>query len=200
MNLILQAIKSLFRKHNENIVKVNQRIDDAETKIEDTSTAVQTAQSIADNALTTAEDVKSIINSNILTVRLPQSGTKSLYEQCIDAHERGDNIIAVKDGLEYEFNKYENGAFYFRRYDPGILQFTEYKVGASSSATNTCGITANRLDDLYRAPSGKAVQDAINTAKHEARNYVIINSSTSGSTKQFKITVDDSGTLAVTEV
>lgn len=33
-----------------------------------------------------------------------------------------------------------------------------------------------------------------------ARSYVILNSSTKGSTKQFKVTVDDSGTLTATEV
>ena len=52
-----------------------------------------------------------------------------------------------------------------------------------------------KLDPKY-LPDTVATKDDLEAA----RSYVILNSSTEGSTKQFKITVDDSGTLSATEV
>lgn len=42
--------------------------------------------------------------------------------------------------------------------------------------------------------------ELVETNPDEAHDYAVLNSSTSGSTKKFKITVDDSGTLTATEI
>lgn len=55
------------------------------------------------------------------------------------------------------------------------------------------------LPTVTASDSGKFLRVS-STGAWEAEEGMILNSSTAGSTKKFKITVDDSGTLSATEV
>ena len=61
-------------------------------------------------------------------------------------------------------------------------------------------INADSTDDQY--PSAKAVWDVTKNAGGAPTSFssIILNSSTEGSTKQFKITIDDNGSLTATEL
>lgn len=64
----------------------------------------------------------------------------------------------------------------------------------------TTEINADSTDDQY--PSAKAVWDVTKNAGGAPTSFssIILNSSTEGSTKQFKITIDDNGKLTARAV
>ena len=127
--------------------------------VEAAKAVAESAQATANNAQTTADNVKA-------TVKIPKSEKAAVdYSQCLTAYEKGFNLIYVNNGEEYEFDKYLNNKFYFRRYDPETLKFKQCTVSKSSTGSTEKGIIVDNLTDRYRAPSGKAVQDAIHAAK-----------------------------------
>lgn len=74
---------------------------------------------------------------------------------------------------------------------------------------NSIYLTPDELDITLTqsgvAADAKAVGDAIAelaqmTNTNALKDYIILNSSTEGSTKQFKITIDDDGVLTATEI
>lgn len=67
-------------------------------------------------------------------------------------------------------------------------------------SNKTTEINADSTDDQY--PSAKAVWEVTKNAGGTPTSFssIILNSSTEGSTKQFKITIDDNGTLTATEL
>jgi hypothetical protein len=75
---------------------------------------------------------------------------------------------------------------------------------------NSIYLTPDELDITLTqsgvAADAKAVGDAIaelaqmTTNTNAPKDYIILNSSTAGSTKQFKITIDDDGVLTATEI
>ena len=75
-------------------------------------------------------------------------------------------------------------------------------LGAYMSATYTNGQILNLSDDQsgVRLYIGKSEINKIDAKYLPVMDSVILNSSTADSTKQFKITVDDSGTITATEV
>lgn len=73
-------------------------------------------------------------------------------------------------------------------------------VGALPSSTTLFSGSYNDLTDKPTIPSidGLATEEYVNSAV--ANKEFILNSSTEGSTKKFRITVDDSGTLTAVEI
>lgn len=84
------------------------------------------------------------------------------------------------------------------------IYIVNFKTSTSLSFIN---ISSNNANDGYMIKSFELFNNSTRfptvTEKDSielSNNYVILNSSTSGSTKKFKITVDDTGTISATEV
>ena len=82
----------------------------------------------------------------------------------------------------------------------GNITLSATDVGALSSTTTLFSGSYNDLTNKPTIPSidGLATTDYVDSAV--ANKEFILNSTTEGSTKKFKITVDDSGVLSATEV
>ena len=98
------------------------------------------------------------------------------------------SLNAAQNGGFYWVPIISYGAFYFRYYKDGSSASEEYKR-LETSAGDLTFTTKNANEDEVRQ---KVVL--------EGDKEIILSSSTSGSTKKFKITVDDSGTLKATEI
>ena len=103
------------------------------------------------------------------------------------------NLYSMKQNSESEEDKFywapiiDLGAFYFQYNETGSITSEAYKrLEVSDVLTFT---TKNANEDEV---SKKVVL--------EGDKEIILSSSTSGSTKKFRVTVDDSGTLSATEV
>lgn len=165
---------------------------------------VEAVQTTAENAQTTAENITK-------TVKIPNAADSaagiSAYSQCLNAYNRGDNLIYVRNNQEYEFNEYKSNCFYFRRYDPDALSFTYLTVKTTSVFSSTTyiqkmrGATASAygLEGLVPAPS-TGQHNMVLYGDATWRDPMIVCSSTEGSTKKFKIAVDDTGAITATEV
>ena len=92
--------------------------------------------------------------------------------------------VVAQEGNGYKFLVWEDGSAYLYQY-PGYWKFTcrasgQYTLTLSGPSANT-----KKIDPKF-IPS--------------ELNEIVLLSSTSGSSKKFKITVDDSGTISATEV
>lgn len=92
--------------------------------------------------------------------------------------------IVAQEGNGYKFLVVEDGNAYLYQY-PGYWKFTSRANGPHTLTLSGPSASVKTIDPKY-IPS--------------EMNEVILPSSTSGSTKKFKITVDDSGKISATEV
>lgn len=129
-----------------------------------TEQGYKTIEEIGAATIEQVEAVQEIAENISNTVKISNSiNAETTYNQCLDAYNRGDNLIYVDDGLEYEFDKFVSNCFYFRRYDPENLKFAQKEVRITSVYKAERGILVDNLDSTKYAPSGKAVSSAIDT-------------------------------------
>ncbi len=82
----------------------------------------------------------------------------------------------------------------------GNISLSASDVGALPSTTTLFSGNYNDLTNKPTIPSVEGLATETYVDEKVAANEFILNSSTEGSTKKFKITVDDSGTLTAVEV
>lgn len=110
-----------------------------------------------------------------------------------------DAVIEVPseyDGADYRYALYMNVTNYtYHTLDEGYIP----TIKADKLADGVLPSASELLPTVTASDSGKFLRVS-STGAWEAEEGIILNSSTAGSTKKFKITVDDTGTLSATEV
>lgn len=158
-------------------------------------TTAETAKSTADNAQTTADNAQTTANSAQTAATAATTGgtlyANAKYESCISISEQSTECYAYMISKETKFPimtclfGYTGGA--------GL----KLKIDTTNKETTIVlpffGVAAAQA-------KFKLVSESDGKAFVEGLAGITLKSSTSGSTKQFRITVDDSGTLSATEV
>lgn len=183
-------------KNKKNIAVLRDSLSSVTVTANTAQTVAYSAQNIAYSAQSTAETAKSEAHNAFVKAKAAES--------------TADAAIAEL--------RYDNGHFYTRSdaktpltlrsiRSIGTFMFYNYELGgyiiASASWGDTCFITGFVLEKAvhYIASDFHTNLDDTTLTFHiQQVDNVILQSSTTSSTKQFKITVDDTGTLSATEV
>ena len=159
------------------------------------------------------------VNEAQSTAETAQSTAETARHEAYNAFDKAQAAEHTADAAIAELN-YDNGHFYTRsdyKYETplnlrsirsiGTFMFYDYTLGgyiiASISLGNgylISGIVLEGAVHYIASDSHTNLDDTTFTFHIQQVNSVILQSSTTSSTKQFKITVDDSGTISATEV
>lgn len=170
-------------------------------------TAAETAQSTANSAKTTAESAQSTANTAKATAETAQSTANEAKATANAAKAAAETAVKPdNNGYRYRFrstsavNPYTSiyiddyaqnrGVQIFQSEDTALTLLVTRDGGSSDTSTVNNPATIKLLNNF--GLSGNVVVDGVKA--------FIVPSSTPNSTKKFKITVDDSGTLSATEV
>ena len=164
----------------------------ADTAKSTANTALSTAnaaKTAADNAQTTANNAKTTAN----TAKSTADTALSKVEKALTVESSGNIFAPVASMIKGTYQKL-------------LLSSEDSNVQSSFGVTGSTGlqITVGR-DGGFNAPvSNPSTVEFINNGGRymclKGIDELILNSSTEGSTKKFKITVDDTGTISATEV
>ena len=185
--------------------------ENAQTTANDAKTAAENAQTTANDAKTAAENAKiepvsyndcvSLFSKNGEFVGWYETMPMLSYNETLGSFYRS---VFESTPLKYEDIPFPHFICddYFRFGGPNkhyILFLTCLDIsgrwGARGFAIDEQGGTFSVESAIVDKSTGEGL-----FLELSPQNYMLINSSTPGSTKKFKITVDDSGTLAATEV
>lgn len=176
-------------KNKNDIASLNKNLNDVADSVNEAQSAAEAAQSTAEKA------------------------NNEAYNAFVKAQAAENTADAAIAQLEYS-----NGHFYTRSdaktplklrsiRSIGTFMFYDYELGgyiiANTSCGDTCfihGVVLEKAVHYISSDSHTNLDDTTFTFRLQQVNNVILQSSTTGSTKQFKITVDDTGTLTATEV
>ena len=185
------------------------RISDAQNIASDAQYMAETAQNTANTAKTTAENAQSTANTAKTTAEAAlkvENGTVKV----------NGNVALQNTSNTFKIGSYtDSGTTYPRTYlgvsrmvikshDNNPSYTTIALDGETGSANPLSKITLSSYDGLYltidsggtiKRFEGVTINDIVFT-----KSAITIPSSTPNSTKKFKITVDDAGTISATEV
>lgn len=183
-------------KNKNNIASLNKKLNDV-------ANGVNEAQSTAETAKSTAETAQSI--------------AETARHEAYNAFDKAQAAENTADAAIAQLN-YDKGHFYTRSdlktplnlrsiMSIGTFMFYDYTLGgyiiASVGRANgylISGVVLEKAVHYISSDSHTNLDDTTFTFHIQQVNSVILQSSTTSSTKQFKITVDDTGTLKATEV
>ena len=172
-------------------------------KLNNVANGVNEAQSTADAAQSTADAAQSI--------------AETARHEAYNAVDKAQVAKNTADAAIAELS-YDNGHFYTRSdaktpltlrsiRSIGTFMFYDYTLGgyiiANTSWGDKCfihGVILEKAVHYISSDSHTNLDDTTFTFHIQQVSSVILQSSTTSSTKQFKITVDDTGTLSATEV
>lgn len=176
-------------------------IGNAQTTANSAQTTANAAQIAANNAQTTANNAQtaatSEIRTNNLCFRSPGNTGKTTTDIPSNLGVRIGNMFKSSTGTQfYPVSLTANDGLQFNA-DTSNLSETHVHLYTEKSNNVISGIL--ELHDNY-GNFMRIRPDSITAYRLTFENGIIIRSSTAGSTKKFKITVDDTGTLSATEV
>ena len=183
----------------------------AQTTANAAQTAANAAQTAADNAQTAAENAKiEPISYNYCASLLSKNGEFIGWYETMPQLSYNETLGSFyRSVFESTPLKYEDIPFphficddYFRFGGPNkhyILFLTCLDISGRWRARGFAIDEQGGVFSVESAIVDKSTGEGL-FLELSPQNYMLINSSTPGSTKKFKITVDDSGTLAATEV
>ena len=198
------------------------KANDAQTEASSALFKANTAQTTANTAKSTAEAAQSAANTAL--ERTVEPYTRNA--QMAPLYKNG-GFSAWRDVVQQVLYNSTEGYFFVNGFDTTALKEEDMPKGVfrtyvrienrTATAFLSCSITGNSwlvsgfavITDEY-SRTGEILHVSSNTiSKYEAKglfltfrapNSMLLKSSTAGSTKQFRITVDDTGTLKATEV
>ena len=183
-------------KNKNNIASLNKKLNDV-------ANGVNEAQSTAEAAQSTAEAAQSI--------------AETARHEAYNAFDKAQAAEHTADAAIAQLN-YDNGHFYTRSDSKtpltlrsisqiGTFMFYDYTLGGYIIASVSwgdkrfiSGIVLEGVVHYIASDPHTNLDDTTFTFHIQQINSVILQSSTTSSTKQFKIKVDDSGTISATEV
>lgn len=159
-----------------------------------------------------------VVAGETIFVRVSGSGTSGDpyiadkdYDEIVKAYDEGSNIIAL---WEYGGQKYAGHLtarvgdwLWFSAFmrpgsaSPLWMLTALWTGGKTLDVSKIVLLDSSDIDhDITNPRNSVPSTVAVRSALNDLKTNFILNSSTSGSNKQFKITVDDSGTISATEV
>ena len=178
--------------------------DAAQSTANTAKTTAKNAQSTANTAKTTAENAQSTANTAKTTAENAQTAAENARSTANAANTEVAKALTVdSSGSIYA----PIGAMNVGAYQSLNLRSKDQHHSVSFKVTESVGlqIWVSRDHGLQSSPSNPStVEFKANGGAPRMRlkgiDELIMNSSTAGSTKKFRITVDDSGTITATEV
>lgn len=183
-------------KNKNNIASLNKKLNDVANGVNEAQSTAVTAQSIAETAQSIAETAR---------------------HEAYNAFDKAESAEDTADAAIAQLN-YDNGHFYTRGdlktpltlrsiSQIGTFMFNDYTLGGYIIASVAWGdkrfihgVVLEKAVHYISSDPHTNLDDTTFTFHIQQVNNVILQSSTTSSTKQFKITVDDSGTISATEV
>lgn len=183
-------------KNKNNIASLNKKLNDVANGVNEAQSTAETAQSTAETAQSIAETAR---------------------HEAYNAFDKAQAAEHTANAAIAQLN-YDNGHFYTRSdlktpltlrsiMSMGEFMFYDYKFGghiiASAGLANgylISGIVLEGAVHYIASDKHTNLDDTTFTFHIQQISSVILQSSTINSTKQFKIKVDDSGTISATEV
>ena len=177
--------------------------DTAKTTAENAQTAAKNARSTANTAKTAAENARSAAENARSTANAAKTAAENAQTTANAAKTEVAKALTVNSsGSIYA----PIGAMNDGAYQSLTLSSKDQHHSASFNVTESVGlqIRVDRDCGVQSITSNSSTVEFIANGAPRMRlkgiDELIMNSSTAGSTKKFKITVDDSGTLTATEV
>ena len=183
-------------KNKNAIASLNKKLNSVANGVNEAQSTAETAQSTAETAHSMAETAR---------------------HEAYNAFDKAQAAENTADAAIAQLN-YDNGHFYTRSdlktplnlrsiMSMGTFMFYDYTLGgyiiASAGLANgylISGVVLEGAVHYIASDRHTNLDDTTFTFHIQQVNNVILQSSTTSSTKQFKITVDDTGTLSATEV
>lgn len=183
-------------KNKNNIASLNKKLNDVANGVNEAQSTAVTAQSTAEAAQSIAEAAR---------------------HEAYNAFDKAESAEDTADAAIAQLN-YDNGHFYTRGdlktpltlrsiSQIGTFMFFDYTLGGYIIASVSWGdkrfingVVLEKAVHYIASDPHTNLDDTTFTFHIQQVNNVILQSSTTSSTKQFKITVDDSGTISATEV
>lgn len=183
-------------KNKSNIVELVKNFNNIVYSVDDAQRTADAAQNTAETAQNTAETAR---------------------HEAYNAFDKAQAAESTANAAIAQLN-YNNGHFYTRRdlktpltlrsiRSIGTFMFYDYTLGGYIIANTSWGdkyfihgVILEKAVHYISSDSHTNLDDTTFTFHIQQVNNVILQSSTISSTKQFKITVDDTGTLKATEV
>ena len=219
-----KKVVKLDKKYLPDIIATKSEVETAKTTANDAKTAADNAQTTANDAKTAAKTAKTTANdaqSAVITAKTTANTAKTTADAAKitaeaakttanDAKTAADNANAkVAKALTVERSgniSAPNDTMDSGTYQRLNLYSKDLIHSASFAVTESIGLKIfvdrdGGLQSNLSNPSTVEFQaNGSSCMRLKGIDEFIINSSTPGSTKEFKITVDDSGTLTTTEV
>ena len=177
-----ETAQSIAESANNTAVIAKHTSETAQSLAESANNTANTTKSTSETAKSTAESAQNTANN----LKIAMSGVPTMEGLLLKSRKSGN-----QDRTSLELTTKD--------------QYTSMQLVESSTGGHALVISRDgRLDDAATAHN-PATLKLVNLGGTkgvviEGLDALIINSSTSGSTKRFKITVDDSGTISATEV
>lgn len=183
-------------KNKNNIASLNKKLNDVANGVNEAQSTAVTAQSTAEAAQSIAEAAR---------------------HEAYNAFDKAESAEDTADAAIAQLN-YDNGHFYTRGdlktpltlrsiSQIGTFMFNDYTLGGYIIASVSwgdkrfiSGVVLEKAVHYISSDPHTNLDDTTFTFKVQQVPNIILESSTYGSTKKFKITVDDSGTISATEV
>lgn len=183
-------------KNKNAIASLNKKLNSVANGVNEAQSTAEAAQSIAETAQSIAETAR---------------------HEAYNAFDKAESAEDTADAAIAQLN-YDNGHFYTRGdlktpltlrsiSQIGTFMFNDYTLGGYIIASVSWGdkrfihgVVLEKAVHYITSDSHTNLDDTTFTFHIQQVNNVILQSSTISSTKQFKITVDDSGTISATEV
>lgn len=183
-------------KNKNNIASLNKKLNSVANGVNEAQSTAKAAQSIAETAQSIAETAR---------------------HEAYNAFDKAESAEDTADAAIAQLN-YDNGHFYTRGdlktpltlrsiSQIGTFMFYDYTLGGYIIASVSwgdkrfiSGIVLEGAVHYIASDPHTNLDDTTFTFHIQQVNNVILQSSTTSSTKQFKIKVDDSGTISATEV
>ena len=221
---ILTAVRDIINRSSETAIR---KAQSAEKQAGAAQATAKTAKTAADNAQTTADNAEATANNAQRTANNAEATANNAQRIANNAEATADNVQTAVNGC---VKKNNNGSFYIYLDDnnyfhgvkggDGVSYYDFHRdsvaktpivlsVGAKGGTDLNISVTPSVSPTLKIAPpaymNNQADIEIVSRVSGvrpliTGLGGIIMYSSTSGSKKKFKITVDDSGTLTATEV
>ena len=188
-------------------------ISTAQSTADTAQSTANTAQSTADAAQSTADAAQSTANTAQSTADVAQStadAAQSTADGCVKINNSGTFKINLDDNSYFSGSTDVNGIPYYKLRQKNVSDTPiVLSIGANGGTDLAISVTPSTSPTVKITPpiylSNHADIEIVRHSGHQASQItglggITMYSSTSGSTKKFKITVDDSGALTATEV
>ena len=193
--------------------------DNAQTAAENVQTVADNAKITADNAKITADNAKTAADNAKTTAKTAKTAAENAQTVADSAQTAADNAKTAADAAQTKVAKaltvsstggisaptdamgygtyqtlHLNSKDTYHPSSFGVTESTGLQISVGRDGGIGSSATASNPSTLEFKANGSTCM------RLKGIDELIINSSTSNSTKKFKITVDDSGTLSATEV